>query len=56
MAKPLAKTFDEGLKAKTNDFAMAEFQKRQQKDIADTAKKIDDWEKKLAGLPMVSHY
>lgn len=56
VANPLTTIFVEGLKAKTNKDAMAEFQKHQQKGIVDMAKKIDDWEKKLAMLPMASHY
>jgi hypothetical protein len=56
VANPLAQLFIEGLKAKSNKNALTEFQKHQQKSLMDMAKRIDDWEKKIAGLPMVSHY
>lgn len=53
---PLIKLFSEGMKAKLNKNTMAEFKVNQQKRLEDMTKRIDDWEKKIAGLPMVSNY
>jgi len=56
VSTPITHLFAKALHAKTSEQAMKEYQNTQNISLLDMAKKIDDWEKKIAELPLDMHF